>query len=87
MSSAAKAKLAGLFITSNTMVPMRQTLVKMGWLQPKSPIQTEKSTYSEVTNNTILAKHIKSMDMRLCWLQCREYQVQFRFYWVCETEN
>ena len=38
MSLAAEAELAGLFITAKLMAPMRQTLIKMRWPEPKSPI-------------------------------------------------
>ena len=34
MSSAAEAEIAGLFICSKAMVPLQNTLVKMGWLHP-----------------------------------------------------
>ena len=43
MSSAAEAELAALFMTAKEMVPLRQTLIEMGWPQPKSPIQTDSS--------------------------------------------
>ena len=39
LASAAEAVLAGLFITAQEMVPLQNTLIKMGWPQPKSPIQ------------------------------------------------
>ena len=39
-SSAAEAKLAGLFVCAKEMVPLRNSLIEMGWPQPKSPIQT-----------------------------------------------
>jgi hypothetical protein len=38
MASAAKSELAALFITAQEMIPHRQTLITMGWPQPKSPI-------------------------------------------------
>jgi hypothetical protein len=44
MSSAAKAELGALYTTAMEMVPPCQTLIKMGWLQPCTPIQTDKST-------------------------------------------
>jgi hypothetical protein len=44
MASATEAKLAALFLTAREMVPLRQTLIEMGWLQPKTPIQTDNST-------------------------------------------
>ena len=81
MASAAEAKLAALFLTAREMVPLRQTLIEMGWPQPKKPIQTDNSTAVGVCNDTIIGKRIKMMDMRLNWLRCRESQDQFRYYW------
>eukprot|EP00804_Cyclotella_cryptica_P000823 CCRYP_001070-RA/>CCRYP_001070-RA protein AED:0.36 eAED:0.36 QI:0/-1/0/1/-1/1/1/0/335 len=81
MSSAAEAELAGLFICAKEMIPLRQSLIEMGWPQPKSPIQTDNTTALGVANNTIIAKKMKSMDMRLWWLRCRESQGHFRYFW------
>jgi hypothetical protein len=39
MASAAQSELAALFVTAREMIPHRQTLIAMGWPQPKSPIQ------------------------------------------------
>ena len=63
MSSAAKSKIAGLFICSKAMVPIRNTLIKMGWPQPKSPIQYDNSTDVGVSNNTIIQRKTKTMNM------------------------
>jgi hypothetical protein len=52
MALAAESKLAALFITAREIIPHRQTLIDMGWPQPKSPIQTNNSTATRVTNNT-----------------------------------
>jgi hypothetical protein len=35
MASAAESKLAALFVMAQEMIPHRQTLIAMGWLQPK----------------------------------------------------
>eukprot|EP00804_Cyclotella_cryptica_P007153 CCRYP_009708-RE/>CCRYP_009708-RE protein AED:0.45 eAED:0.45 QI:0/-1/0/1/-1/0/1/0/160 len=80
-SSAAESELAALFICAKEMVPLRQSLIEMGWPQPQSPIQTDNTTALGVANKTIIAKKMKSMDMRLWWLRCRESQGQFRYYW------
>jgi hypothetical protein len=37
MVSAAKSELAALLVTAREMIPHRQTLIAMGWLQPKKP--------------------------------------------------
>jgi hypothetical protein len=59
------------------MIPHRQTLIDMGWPQPKSPIQTNNSTAAGVVNNTIVLRRSKMMDMRLWWLHCWVSQDQF----------
>jgi hypothetical protein len=69
------------------MIPHRQTLINMGWPQPKSPIQTDNSTAAGVTNKTIVPHRAKMMDMHLWWLPCRGSQEQFRYYWDAGSEN
>ena len=87
MASASKAKLAALFITAREMIPHRQTLTDMGWPQPKSPIQTDNATAAGVTNNTIVLRRSKMIDMQIWWLRCRVSQDQFRYYWDSENKN
>jgi len=70
MSSAAEAELAALFIPSKELVPLRQMLEEMGWPQLKTPVKTDNLTAISVTNNTIVPKCTKSMDMRFHWLRC-----------------
>ena len=41
MALAAEAEMAALFITAKKMIPLRNTLIQMGWPQPKTPIQME----------------------------------------------
>ncbi len=53
MALATKSELAALFVTAREMIPQRQTLISMGWPQPKSPVQTDNSTTAGVTNKTI----------------------------------
>ena len=81
MSSAAEAELVGLFICAKAMVPLRQSFTKMGWPQPKSPIQCDNSTAVGVSNATIIPLKTKSMDMQFHWLRCRDSQNQFRYIW------
>jgi hypothetical protein len=69
MSSAAKAEFGALYTTAKEMVPLRQTLIKMGWPQPRTPIQMDNSTAVGITNLTIVPQKTKSMDLRLWWLR------------------
>ena len=87
MVSAAEAELAALFIAARKMVPHHQTLIDMGWPQPRSPVQTDNSTAIGVTNKTIVPKRAKMMDMRLWWLQCCGSQKQSRYYWDAGSKN
>jgi hypothetical protein len=77
MALAAKAELGTLFIAARKMVPHQQTLIKMGWPQPCSPLQTDNSTAVGVTNKTIFPKQSKIMDMKLWWLQCQDHKISF----------
>ena len=79
MYLAAEAELTGLFITDKAMLPIRKTLIEMGWPQPKTPIQTYNSTAEGVTNNTIVQRQLKYMDVQLWWLHFHAAQDQFRF--------
>jgi hypothetical protein len=55
-SSAAESELTTLFICAKEMVPLRQSLIEMGWLQPQSPIQTDNTTALGLANKTIITK-------------------------------
>jgi hypothetical protein len=81
MVSAAKSELAAHFVMAREMIPHRQTLISMGWPQPKSPIQTDNSTAAGVTNKTIVPRRAKMMDMCFWWLDCHASQDQFCYYW------
>ena len=81
MSSAAEAELGALYINAREAVPQRITLTEMGYKQPQTPMQTNNTTALGVVNNNIQPQRTKAMDMRFHWLQCREAQHQFRFFW------
>ena len=87
MSSAVEAELTAPYITAKTIVPIRNTLEEMGWTQPKSFIQTDNSASAGFTNNTIINKAIKSLDMKLWWLRDRESQEHFKYYWAPGQDN
>ena len=87
MASAAESELAALFFTAHEIVPHRQTLIGIGWPQPKSPIQKDNSTASGIVNKTIVPRRSKMMDMRFWWLCCCASQDQFCYYWDAGSEN
>ena len=82
ISSAAEVELGVLQTTAKELVPIRQTLLEMGWKQPPSPIQTNNSTAAGVLNKTIIQRKRKFMELRFHWLRCGKPQEQFRFYWA-----
>jgi hypothetical protein len=84
---AAKSELAALFVTAREMIPHRQTLISMGWPQPKSPIQTDNSTATGSTNKTIVPCRARMMDMHFWWLLCRASQDQFHYYLDAGSKN
>ena len=57
MTSATEAELSALYITSQKLVPTRQTLIEMVWPQPPTPIQTYNTIAGGVVNNKIVAKN------------------------------
>ena len=56
MESAAEAEMEVLFITEKNMIPLRHTLIEIGWTQPQKPIKTDNSTAVGFTNNIIVNK-------------------------------
>ena len=80
MSSAAEADISCLFVCAKAMFQLRQTLIDMGWPQPKSPIQCDNYTSVGVDNDTIIKRKTKTTNMQYHWLRCREAQLQFRFF-------
>ena len=79
--------MAKLYITARKMIPLRNTLIEMGWPKSKTPIQADNSTAVIFTKKTIVNKATKSADMKLWWLRDRVSQEQFRYYWSPGSEN
>ena len=74
MASAAEAEMAALYIIDKKIIPIRNTLIEVGWPQPQTPIQTDNSTAVGFTKKKIVNKVTKSADMKLWWLRDREPQ-------------
>ena len=87
MSSAAEAELGVLYINAREAIVAWNILQEMGHKQPRTPIQCDNSTAIGVMNNKIQPKRTKAMDMRFHWLQDRETQGQFQFYWKPGKQN
>ena len=54
MSSVAEAELGALYINARTAVYICMVLDKLGHKQPKTPVQTDKSTTEGVINNKVM---------------------------------
>jgi hypothetical protein len=81
LSSAAKAKLAGVFHNGKEACPLRACLTKLDHPQPPTPIQTENSTAAGIRNDSVKQKRSKAMGMRFYWIQDHVRQGQFLIYW------
>ena len=88
MSSAAEAELGALFINAKTAtVSIRQTLIKIGYPQPRTPMQTDNAMAHTLLTKKTLPKALKAMDMCFHWLRCHNAQGQFHYYWRPGTQN
>jgi hypothetical protein len=81
VASAAEAEIGAMFYNSQDAVPMRVALAEMGHPQPPIHVRGDNSTAIGIANKTIKQRRSKSMDMRYFWLQDREAQSQFKYYW------
>jgi hypothetical protein len=59
----------------------------MGHKQPVTPIQTDNAMTEAVINAKITPKQSKAMDMCFHWLNYRECQQKFKFYWQPGKHN
>jgi hypothetical protein len=64
ISSAAETELGDLYLNATEAVYLLQLLIKMGHLQPSTPIQTDNATQEP--------KHTKAMNMRFHQIHDRE---------------
>jgi hypothetical protein len=69
LSSAAKAELASLFHNGKEACPIRIILEELGHPQPPTPLQTDNSTASGISNDTVKQKWCKAIDMCFYWIR------------------
>ena len=80
MSSAAEAEIGALYLNSRQAIPARTCIIKMGHLQPPTPVQTDDMTALCFVLKNLQLKATKSIDMKFWWMRCRAAQQQFRYY-------
>ena len=56
MMASAESEIAALYTKDKKMIPLRNTLIEMGWPKPQSPIQTDNSSAVGFTNKTMVKK-------------------------------
>ena len=79
MLSVPPSELGALFIKSTHAIPIRNTLISMGYHQPPTPIKTDNTTALGVVPNTTKRKRTKSIDMRFYWVRDRMNKKNFVF--------
>ena len=87
MSAAAEAVIGAVYVNAREAVPALKILDEMGHRQPRTPMQTDNSDAHSVVNNNVQLKRTKATDMRFYWIQCREAQSHFRYYWRPGSQN
>jgi hypothetical protein len=86
-SSAAKAKISGVYHNAREGCPIRVTLEELGWKQDPTLIDTDNSTAEGFANKTIKQRRSKAIDMRYYWVQDRCDQGQYLVYWAPGVKN
>jgi hypothetical protein len=76
-SSAAKAEIGAVFINAKEGAVLRKTLEELGHPQPPTPMETDNTTATGYSNDTIKQKRTKAMVMRFYWIKYRVKQGQF----------
>ena len=87
VSSAAEVEMTDIFLSIKEMVSLWNKLRETRWKQPPTPLQLDNSTDVGMTNQTLIPRKSNNWDLRLNWLQCREAQAQFCFYWDKGLKN
>jgi hypothetical protein len=81
ISSAARAKLGGLFYNGKEACPIFITLKELGYPQPPTIIVTNNSTATGIANDTIKQKRSKAIDMQFYWTRDRVRLAHLHIIW------
>lgn len=87
LSSAAEAELGALFFNGKDAATLRTTLIDMGHPQGATPMQTDNSCASGISNKTVKQRRSKAIDMRFYWVQDRVKQGHFNVHWRRGSDN
>jgi len=88
-ASASEAETAGIFLGAQEAVPVLNTLVELGHLQPShgTPIETDNSTAHDIHTAQVCMKHSKACDTCYYWIKDRIAQGQFTLFWASGKKN
>ena len=87
VSSAVKAETAALYHNAQMAVPLGTILEALNHKQPPTTVKMDNSTANGFIHDNIHIKKSKLWDMQYHWLQDRENQNQFHFYWQPGKQN
>ena len=76
MSSASEAETGAGYYNAKQLLPLRQTLIELGYPQEATPLQLDYQSATQILNDTVSQKRSKAMDMRFYWLRDRVKQNQ-----------
>jgi hypothetical protein len=79
VASTAESEVGACFHNAQSGAPLRATLTEMGHTQPPTPLRTDNSTASRISNETIKQKRSKAMDMRYHWITDRVRKKKITF--------
>ena len=69
MTSIAKAKIAGIFMNAQEIIPIRHALAALAHPQPPTPLKTDNSTSSAFIDNNMKHCRSETWDMQWNWLR------------------
>lgn len=87
MSSVAEAELGEIFHNAKEGVSERITMEEMGHPQGNTNIISDNTTAIGIANKKVKHKRTKAMAMKFYWVQDREAQGQFKFFWRPGYDN
>jgi hypothetical protein len=86
-SSAMEAEYAACFHNGQEAMPLRQTLVELGFPQGATPIQVDNQCAAGLANDTLTQRRSKAIDTRYHWTRDRVRQDQLVITWRRGTAN
>jgi hypothetical protein len=87
VGSAAEAKIGGIYMGGQTVVPIRQALEEMQNPQPVTPIKNNNVTAHGILTATMRPKMSKSIDKNYWWMKDIIHQKGFNLYWKSGRKN